>query len=108
MRRVSWFSRRQAVENGAFLRPDGMLCLARDGAVEPVLPAAELLIPGDHNVENMLAAFAAADGFADADAMRAVARRFTGVAHRLEKIRTCVFSTNVPEISISSASVRKI
>lgn len=84
---VAWFSRRETVENGAFLRGDGMICLADSGDVTEVLPASELLVPGAHNIENMMAAFAAVRGYADVAAMRRVARSFTGVAHRLEKIR---------------------
>jgi len=81
------FSRRETVENGAFLREDGMLCLSGGGSVTEVLPASELRVPGAHNIENMLATFAAVEGYASPDDMRAVARRFTGVAHRLETIR---------------------
>ena len=85
--KIAWFSRQSRVEDGCFLREDGMICHAEAGAVTELLPASELLIPGVHNVENMMAAFAAAWGYVPAEVMRSVARSFTGVAHRLEKIR---------------------
>ena len=103
---VAWFSRRRPVENGAFLR-DGVLCLAENGGVTEVLPAAELLVPGVHNIENMLAAFAAVAGYVSPETMAAVARRFTGVAHRLEKIRVLRGVTYIND-SIASSPNRTI
>lgn len=80
------FSRLEPVENGAFLK-DGVLCLSRGGKTEPVLPAEDIFLPGDHNVENYLAAFAATRDFAGADIMAQVARTFRGVEHRIEFVR---------------------
>lgn len=82
------FSRREPVENGAFLRSDGMLCAAQDGVVTPVVAAQEIRIPGVHNVENYLAAIAAVWGTVDASAIAAFAREFGGVEHRCEWVRT--------------------
>lgn len=104
---VAWFSRQEAVEDGAFLRGDGMICLADGGVVTEVLPAAELRIPGVHNIENMMAAFAAVRGYADAETMRRVARSFAGVAHRLEKIRVLRGVTYIND-SIASSPSRTI
>lgn len=104
---VLWFSRRGPVENGAFLRDDGMLCLSDGGVVTEVLPAAEMQLPGDHNIENMLAAFAAVRGYADIEAMRETARSFTGVAHRLEKVRVLRGVTYIND-SIASSPNRTI
>ena len=104
---VFWFSRRSTVENGAFLRDDGMLCLAKSWMVSEIVPAGEMLIPGVHNIENMLAAFAAVSGYVPADVMRDVARSFTGVAHRLEKIRVLRGVTYIND-SIASSPNRTI
>ena len=104
---VVWFSRRNRVDDGCFLREDGMICHAVAGTVTEVLPTAELLIPGVHNVENMMAAFAAVWDYVSVDAMRAVARRFTGVAHRLEKIRVLHGVTYIND-SIASSPNRTI
>ncbi len=84
---VRWFSRAGAVDDGVFLRADGMICAANGGREREILSAAELLVPGVHNIENMMAAFAAAEGYVPPEVMADTARRFTGVAHRLEKIR---------------------
>lgn len=85
--KVSWFSREREVDNGVFLRGDGMICAAEGGDALPILSAGELLIPGAHNIENMMAAFAAAEGYVDHTSMAETARAFTGVAHRMEIIR---------------------
>ena len=104
---VRWFSRRGPVDDGAFLRDDGMICLAEGGSVTEVLPAEELLVPGVHNIENMMAAFAAVAGYVSTADMAAVARRFTGVAHRLEKIRVLRGVTYIND-SIASSPNRTI
>ena len=52
-----------------------------------LLPAAEILLPGVHNVENYLAAALAVAGLADDAAVCRVARSFGGVEHRIELVR---------------------
>jgi UDP-N-acetylmuramoylalanine--D-glutamate ligase len=81
---VYFFSRRQEVARGAFLR-DGFLVL-RDGEREAVLcHQEEICIPGTHNQENALAASLLAWlGGVGAEVIAAVLRRFPGVPHRLE------------------------
>lgn len=92
---VSLFSRREPVERGAFLQ-DGAIWLRRDGAEREVLPCGDIRIPGQHNVENYLAAVAAVDSLAAAlgrktlvedETVRQVARSFPGVEHRIELVR---------------------
>lgn len=83
-----WFTRFECVENGAFLREDGMLCMARDGVVTPIVPKTEIALRGEHNIENMLAAIAAVWGMVDVADMAQVARSFAGVEHRIEPVRT--------------------
>jgi UDP-N-acetylmuramoylalanine--D-glutamate ligase len=53
----------------------------------PILPVAELAIPGRHNVSNAMAAVAAALLFGvEPAAIRRAAAAFTGVEHRLERV----------------------
>ncbi len=82
-----FFSRQSAVQAGAFLREDGMVCMSLGGEVTPILPAADIRLPGLHNVENFLAAFSALWGEVPAQVMAKVAREFGGVAHRMELVR---------------------
>ncbi len=64
---------------------NGQLRLRTDGRVRSLLPAAQLRIPGEHNIRNALAAIAlcSALGVADAAITEAL-REFAGVPHRLE------------------------
>ena len=84
--RVLWFSHRETVKDGVFCR-DGMIYYSRGWEVEPIIPEGEILLPGEHNVENYMAAFAAVDGLVSPEMCRAVARSYGGVRHRLELIR---------------------
>lgn len=52
-----------------------------------VLPVADILIPGVHNVENYMAAIAMVEGLVEDDVIRHVAKTFGGVEHRIELVR---------------------
>ena len=52
-----------------------------------VLNRKDILLPGDHNVENYMAAIAAVEGFVEDDIIRQVAKTFGGVEHRIELVR---------------------
>lgn len=78
------FSRMKELEVGVFLR--GQDIVSRDERGERILlTRADIPLPGDHNVENVMAALAAglACG-ASVDSMRQTVRNFKGVEHRLE------------------------
>lgn len=84
---VMLFSRKEEVENGAFVR-DGIIMTRWNGVETVICPADELYIPGPHNLENALAAacMATASGVA-ADVIAHTFRTFTGVEHRIEFVR---------------------
>ncbi len=54
---------------------------------EAVLAAADILLPGVHNIENYMAAIAAVEGLVPDEAIRQVAKSFGGVEHRIELVR---------------------
>jgi UDP-N-acetylmuramoylalanine--D-glutamate ligase len=81
---VSLFSVKKALDEGLFLR--GRELVSRSGGREKVLTTRdEIFVRGLHNVENVLAAFAAglACGAAP-DSMRETVKNFKGVEHRIE------------------------
>lgn len=85
--KVWYFSTRQPVRNGAFLR-HGSIYFARDGGKDVLFNTEDVLLPGMHNLENVLAASVAcmlAGG--DPEALRRAVQRFSGVPHRLELVR---------------------
>ncbi len=76
------FSRAEQLGRGAWLEGE-MLVL--DG--EPICRRSELLLRGEHNISNVLAAAAiSAAAGADVSAMGEAARSFAGVPHRLEVV----------------------
>ena len=62
---------------------NGVIC--RNG--EKVLQAADILLPGVHNIENYMAAIAAVEGLVSDENIRTVAKTFGGVEHRIELVR---------------------
>lgn len=73
--------------NGTYLK-DGLLNLRDEDAYLPLMLREKISLRGDHNVLNILAAFAIghASGF-PLDAMLEAAEDFRGVPHRLELVR---------------------
>ena len=76
------FSRRAEPKRGVFC--DGEKILVNG---EPLMRVDEIKLPGWHNVENYMAAIAAAFGDVSPENMRRVAREFGGVEHRMEFVR---------------------
>ena len=77
-----YFARVGKTDNGVCL--DGnMIC--RDG--QPVLDKRDILLPGEHNVENYMAAILAVEGLVEDETIRHVAKTFGGVEHRIELVR---------------------
>ncbi|MEG2036424.1 MAG: UDP-N-acetylmuramoyl-L-alanine--D-glutamate ligase [Ruthenibacterium sp.] len=86
--KMRWFTRKAALENGAYLRDDGMLVMAENGALTPILHRSEIGLRGEHNIENVLAACAAVWGLVPVGDIANVSRDFKGVEHRIEPVRT--------------------
>ena len=77
-----WFSRLGKTDNGICMDGDW---LCRDGV--RVLDKKTIAIPGEHNVENYMAAILAVEGLVDDETIREVAATFGGVEHRIELVR---------------------
>lgn len=85
--RVLEFSRQQRPKKGYYLREDRMICRV-DGQTETeIMPAEHILIPGEHNIENYMAAFCAVDGLVSRETMAELAETFGGVEHRIQLVR---------------------
>lgn len=80
------FSRLQKVENGAYL-DDGNIYMSDYGTLTKVMTHGDIQLPGEHNVENYLAAISAVWGLVDVENIVKVARTFGGVEHRMELVR---------------------
>ena len=79
---VEFFSRQARPAHGVYLE-DGTIF--RDG--RPIMDAADIRIPGVHNIENYMAAACAVEGLATEEDIDEIARTFAGVEHRIEFVR---------------------
>ncbi|MBQ8830127.1 MAG: UDP-N-acetylmuramoyl-L-alanine--D-glutamate ligase [Oscillospiraceae bacterium] len=84
--KIRYFSMKQPVENGVFCE-DEKIYAVRSGVKKYVLDTADIRIPGRHNIENYMAAYAAVMDHVSAETLKKVAREFGGVAHRIEFVR---------------------
>ena len=83
---IYWFSRQKRVAAGAFLQ-DGQIVFRRDGTDTPLARVDEIPLKGEHNIENVLAACAAAYlAGADPASIANGVKTFQGVEHRLESV----------------------
>lgn len=83
----SFFSRKEYLDPGVCLKNGAIWVNGADGTRREVLPLDEILLPGEHNVENYMAAIAAVDGLVPDQVIRSFAASFGGVEHRIELVR---------------------
>ena len=83
---VTLFSRQPPLDEGIVLE-NGVICVKKDGNTRKVLPVADILLPGVHNIENYEAAIGAVDGLVPDETIRKFAATFGGVEHRIELVR---------------------
>ncbi len=83
-----WFSRKQPVENGAYLKDDQII-FRQNGKEQAVLSRSDIQLKGAHNLENVLSAvcMAMVAGCEPQQVRRAVSE-FRAVEHRLELVAT--------------------
>ncbi len=84
--KVMKFSRQGAVEQGVYCA-EGKFWAVDRGEHRWVIDIDDIQLPGMHNVENYMAAYCAVSGLVDDETFRHVAKTFSGVQHRLERIR---------------------
>jgi UDP-N-acetylmuramoylalanine--D-glutamate ligase len=78
------FSTTKIVNNGAYIKDDSIYFLQ-----EKVVELKDIVLPGKHNLENILAAIAVAKSYhVSNDHIRSVLQTFSGVKHRLQYVDT--------------------
>ncbi len=109
--RAAFFSTREMVSDGAFLAGSRLMVAglsAADGGAKIVCSRDDIKLRGEHNLQNVLAACAAAGAAGvPVEAMREVVKNFSGVPHRLEVVRVVGGVTYVND-SIATAPERVI
>ncbi|MCI7136738.1 MAG: UDP-N-acetylmuramoyl-L-alanine--D-glutamate ligase [Candidatus Limivicinus sp.] len=83
---VSYFSDKNRVDRGVICE-NGVILRVNGTEQQEIMVAEEIKLPGEHNLLNYLAAFAAVDGLVSNEICRQVAMTFAGVEHRLEQVR---------------------
>ena len=83
----AYFSHIQAVQNGCYLSDDHEVVLVKNGVKTAVIAADDIKLPGAHNIQNYMAAFAAVADYVTPENMKKVAMEFGGVEHRIEFVR---------------------
>ncbi len=82
--KVAFFSRKEKVETGAYV-DKGRIYVADSNQKVDVMPLEEIKIPGEHNIENVLAAVAICYFYGiDVKEIRQHVSAFYGVEHRIE------------------------
>lgn len=87
--RVVFFSRIEYLDNGVCLDKDGNIVIVNEGKSEIVINKSEVSLPGNHNLENIMATVAIfASIEADMKIVTEVLKTFGGVEHRQEFVKT--------------------
>lgn len=81
------FSIKHPVDNGAYMEDNGDIYYVENGKKTYVMNRADIVIPGDHNIENYCTAISATWGMVDVDIYKKIAQSFGGVEHRIEFVR---------------------
>ncbi len=73
--------------DGAYYK-DGAVYLVQNGQSQKLMSREDIILRGDHNVENYMAAILAVKDLCSADTIIKTARSFGGVRHRIEYVAT--------------------
>ncbi len=71
----------------AICEDNGRIYLDNGKERQEILKAADILLPGRHNVENYMSAIALTEGLVSPETVCSIAKIFGGVEHRLELVR---------------------
>ena len=86
--RVVYFSRKETLNNGVCLDENGNIVIVDNNTKQVVLHKSEVSLPGNHNLENIMAAVAIfASIGADMNIVVDVLKTFGGVEHRQEFVK---------------------
>lgn len=83
---LSWCTKQGVPETGVYLK-DNVIYIAEHGVSRRLMDAADIRIPGAHNVSNVMMAAAIVQGYCRDEDIVHVAKTFGGVEHRIEFVR---------------------
>lgn len=82
-----FFSRNKQNINGAWISENKKIVMSYKGKNTEIMDVGEIKIPGNHNIENYLAAISAVWGYIKIEDIVNVAHSFNGVEHRTEFVK---------------------
>lgn len=86
--KLSLFSIKHPVDNGAYMDTNtGDIYYSNNGEKTLVMNKSDIVIPGDHNIENYCTAISAVWGMVNVENIKNIAQTFGGVEHRIEFVR---------------------
>ena len=86
--KLSEFSIKHPVSRGAYMDTEsGNIFYADGDGKTHVMNRSDIIIPGDHNIENYCTAISAVWGYVSVDTIKKIAQTFGGVEHRIEFVR---------------------
>jgi len=83
---VRRFSMYQSESQGVFNNSEVLFSVS-DGVTTELMPVSDIKLPGRHNIENYMAAYAAVRDWVSPEILHQVALSFGGVEHRIEFVR---------------------
>lgn len=81
------FSIKHPVDCGTYMDENGDIIHIENGEKTVIFNKQDILIPGDHNIENYCTAISAVWGSVSVENMKNIAKSFGGVEHRIEFVR---------------------
>ena len=85
---VVFFSRLDKLSNGVWIDKNENIIFSKNSYDQIVINKNSIKLPGNHNLENYLAAIAAIFKYTNKEIIKNFAENFSGVAHRMEFVRT--------------------
>ena len=104
---TNFFSISKELNNGIWIDPEGNIINSFEKNKKIIMNKSEIILPGNHNLENYLAAISAISELVSTETIKQVASKFNGVEHRLEFVRT-INGVNFYNDSIASSPTRVI
>ncbi len=102
-----FFTRREKIDNGVWLNSDGTIVFSENNKNVPIISYKNIILKGNHNLENYMAAISAVYDEVSAEDIRYVAKNFSGVEHRIEFVKN-VNNVQYYNDSIASTPTRTI
>ena len=84
---INLFSTKTQILTGTFADEEKNIFLVKNGIKNFLFNGSDIVIPGNHNIENYLAAIAATQSYVDPHIYKQIATSFKGVEHRIEFVK---------------------